>query len=59
MSDSVSSVPVGCVRGVWRVGERQELLRQLYERRVVRKASVIVDDNSHVLIKHYEFLPSG
>ena len=59
MSDSVGSVPVGCVRGVWRVGERQEQLRQLYERRVVRKASVIVDDNSHVLTKHSELLPSG
>ena len=31
------------------VGERQEHLSQLYERRVVRKARVIVDDNSHVL----------
>ena len=28
------------------VGERQEHLSQLYERRVVRKARVIVDDNS-------------
>ena len=41
------------------VGERQEHLSQLYERRVVRKARVIVDDNSHVLAKHYELLPSG
>ena len=41
------------------VGERQEQLSQLYERRVVRKARVIVDDNSHVLAKHYELLPSG
>ncbi len=40
------------------VGERQEQLSQLYERRVVRKARVIVDDNSHVLAKHYELLPS-
>ena len=31
------------------VGERQEHLSQLCERRVVRKARVIVDDNSHVL----------
>ena len=30
------------------VGERQEQRSQLYERRVVRKARVIVDDNSHV-----------
>ena len=41
------------------VGERQEHLSQLYERRVVRKARVIVDDNSHVLATHYELLPSG
>ena len=30
-------------------GERKEQLSQLCERRVVRKARVIVDDNSHVL----------
>ena len=41
------------------VGEKQEQLSQLYERRVLRKARVIVDDNSHVLAKHYELLPSG
>ena len=41
------------------VGERQEQLSQLYERRVVRKARVIADENSHVLAKHYELLPSG
>ena len=41
------------------VGERQEHLSQLYERRVVRKARVIEDDNSHVLAEHYELLPSG
>ena len=41
------------------VGKRQEQISQLYERRVVRKARVIVDDNSHVLAKHYELLPSG
>ena len=40
-------------------GERQEHLSQLYERRVVRKARVIVDNNSHVLAKYYELLPSG
>ena len=34
------------------VGERQEHLSQLYERRVVRKARVIVDGNSHVVAKH-------
>ena len=41
------------------VGERQEHLRQLYERREVRKARVIADDNSHVPAKHYKLLPSG
>ena len=40
------------------VCERQEQLSQLYERRVLRKARVTVDDNSHVLAKHYELLPS-
>ena len=34
------------------VGERQERLSQLYERHVVRKARVIVDDNSHVFAKY-------
>ena len=41
------------------VSEKQEQLSQLYERRVVQKARVIVDDNSHVLAKCYELLPSG
>ena len=40
------------------VGERQEQLSHLYEPRVVRKARVIVDDNSHVLANCYETLPS-
>ena len=33
------------------VGERQEYLSQLYERRVVWKTRVIVDYNSHVLAR--------
>ena len=41
------------------VGERQEHLSQLYERRVVRKARVLEDDNSHVIAKYYELFPSG
>ena len=41
------------------VGERKEHLSQLYERRVIRKAKVIVDYNSHVLAKYYELLPYG
>ena len=32
------------------VGERQECLNKLYECRVVWKARVLVDDNSHVLL---------
>ncbi|MCB4773329.1 MAG: hypothetical protein LGB05_06880 [Sulfurovum sp.] len=35
------------------VGERQEHLSQLYERRVVQKARVVVDDDSHVLIMSF------
>ena len=41
------------------VGERQEHLSPLYERRVVRKARAIADDKSHVRAKHYELLQSG
>ena len=41
------------------VGERQEHLSQLYERHVVQKAWMIVDDNSQVLAKCYKILPSG
>ena len=41
------------------MGERQEHLSPLYERCEVRKARVIAYDNSHVLAKHYELLPSG
>ena len=41
------------------VDERQEYLSRFYERGVVRKARVTVDDNSHVLAKCYEILPSG
>ena len=41
----------------------QNLLRNAdpapYCRSTARKARVIVDDNSHVLAKHYERLPSG
>ena len=38
--------------------ERHEYLSQLYEHRVEWKARVTVDDNSHVLAKCYEILPS-
>ena len=40
-------------------GERQEQLSQLHEQRVVQKARVIVDDNSHAFAKHYELHPYG
>ena len=42
-----------------RICEKQEHLSQLYERRVVWKTRVIVDNNSHVLAKYYEILSSG
>ena len=35
------------------VCERREQLSQLYERRVVRKARVIIDDNNHVLMSFF------
>ena len=41
------------------VGERQEHLSPFSERGVERKSRVIADDNSHVLAKHCEPLPSG
>ena len=42
-----------------KVAGEKEQLSQLYECCVVRKARLIVDDNGHVLAKHYELLPSG
>ena len=41
------------------VGVKQEGLNELYERRVMRKAQVILSDKSHCLSKYYELLPSG
>jgi hypothetical protein len=41
------------------IGERQQSLSVLYERRVVKKVGVIVMDRTHVLAQHYELLPSG
>ena len=41
------------------VGVKQERLHVLYERCVVRKASSIVQDNTHVLAHHFHLLPSG
>lgn len=40
------------------IGEKQECLSKLYERRVVRKARVIVKDSTHVLAQYYNLLPS-
>ena len=37
------------------VGERQEQLSQLYERRAVRKATVIVDDKAMSLLNIMSF----
>jgi hypothetical protein len=41
------------------VGVQQQSLCVLYERRVMRKASNICTDRSHVLAHHFELLPSG
>ena len=41
------------------VGVKEESMQDLYECRVVRKARLISEDESHVLAKHYEVLPSG
>ena len=41
------------------VGERQDSLKELYERRVERKGMEIANDRSHVLASQYERLPSG
>ena len=41
------------------VGVKQNGLNVLYERRVVRKANVIVNDRMHGLSQYYELLPSG
>ena len=41
------------------VGKRQLCMQELYESRVKRKARRIVNDQSHVLAKYFEVLPSG
>ena len=41
------------------IGRKQVGMQELYERRVERKAREIANDDSHVLAKHYELLPSG
>ena len=41
------------------VGKRQVCMQELYERRVERKARRIACDESHVLAKYFELLPSG
>jgi hypothetical protein len=41
------------------VGARQVNIQELYDRRVVKKAEQILNDDSHVLAKYYELLPSG
>ena len=41
------------------IGEKQESLSKLYERRVVRKAGAIARDSGHVLAHYYNLLPSG
>ena len=41
------------------VGVQQKSLQELYECRVLKKARAIACDDSHVLAKHYELLPSA
>ena len=41
------------------VGERKEQLSQTVWTTCGMEARMIVDDNSHVLAKHYELLPSA
>ena len=41
------------------VGKKQACMQDLYERRLKRKARQIAGDQSHVLAKFFELLPSG
>ena len=41
------------------IGRKQKGMQELYDMRVERKARKIVSDDSHVLAKYYELLPSG
>ena len=41
------------------VGKKQACMQDMYERRLKRKARQIVGDQSHVLAKFFELLPSG
>ena len=45
-----------CNKGV---GAKQVGMQELYERRDLKKARQILNDESHVLARCYEFLPSG
>ena len=51
-----------CVERLWatkKQNQKQETLGHLYECRVVRKATMIVDDSSHVVSQYYNTLRSG
>ena len=41
------------------VGARQAGMQELYERRALKKARQIINDESHVLAQCYILLPSG
>ena len=41
------------------IGRKQIGMQELYDRQVKRKARKIASDDSHVLAKYYELLPSG
>ena len=41
------------------IGKKQACMQDLYERRLKRKARQVAGDQSHVLVKFFELLPSG
>ena len=41
------------------IGEKQKSVSEVYKCRMVRKARLIVKDQTHALAKYYELLPSG
>ena len=41
------------------IGERQESLNVLYEKRCVQKGKAIMSDEKYILVDFFEVLPSG
>ena len=52
---------VDCVVNVFSkiIGERQESLNVLYEKRCVQKGKAIMSDKKYILVDFFEVLPSG